>query len=100
VDDDRIHDRIEQLVSEEHELWQREATGAATSDERRRLESLNVSLDQCWDLRRRRALRDAGRDSEAAAVRDPDVVERVLKHGAAVPALSLGGRRGSTVRVS
>jgi hypothetical protein len=76
VADDQIHGRIEQLVSEEHELWQREAAGDATAEERRRLEALQVSLDQCWDLlRQRRALREAGRDPEAAHVRDPDVVE-------------------------
>jgi Protein of unknown function (DUF2630) len=76
VADDQIHGRIEQLVSEEHELWQHEATGDATTDERRRLEALNVSLDQCWDLlRQRRALREAGRDPAAARVRDPDIVE-------------------------
>lgn len=74
--DDQIHSRIEQLVSEEHALWQRESTGGATADERRRLESLQVSLDQCWDLlRQRRALRDAGLDPETAHVRDPGVVE-------------------------
>lgn len=74
--DDQIHSRIEQLVSEEHELWQRESTGDATSDERRRLEALKLSLDQCWDLlRQRRALREAGRDPQAARVRDPSVVE-------------------------
>lgn len=76
MDDDQIHSRIEQLVSEEDELWQREAEGGASADERRRLQSLNVSLDQCWDLlRQRRALREAGLDAEAARVRDPDVVE-------------------------
>ena len=76
MDDDQIHGRIEQLVSEEHDLWQREAEGNAGEDERRRLESLQVSLDQCWDLlRQRRALRESGLDSEAARVRDPDVVE-------------------------
>jgi len=50
VNDDRIHDRIERLVSEEHGFWQREANGSASDDERRRLESLRVSLDQCRDL--------------------------------------------------
>ncbi len=76
MDDDQIHVRIERLVSEEHELWRREAEGGATVDEQRRLESLNISLDQCWDLlRQRRALRDAGLDAAAARVRDPDVVE-------------------------
>lgn len=76
MNDDEVHERIEQLVCEEHELWQREAEGATTIEERRRLESLKVSLDQCWDLlRQRRALREAGLDAEAARIRDPDIVE-------------------------
>ena len=52
--DDRIHGRIEELVSEEHELWEREAAGSATDDDKRRLDELKVSLDQCWDLLRQR----------------------------------------------
>ncbi|HSC91756.1 MAG TPA: DUF2630 family protein [Gaiellaceae bacterium] len=77
MSDDRIHGRIEELVSEEHELWQREAAGAASDDDRRRLAELRVTLDQCWDLlRQRRALRGAGLDEHAAQVRDPEVVER------------------------
>jgi len=76
MEDAQIHDSIEQLVQEEHELWQREAAGSATDDDRRRLESLKVSLDQSWDLlRQRRALREAGRDPDAADVRGVDVVE-------------------------
>jgi hypothetical protein len=76
MDDDQIHSRIEQLVADEHKLWQREAQGITSDEDRRRLESLNVSLDQCWDLlRQRRALRDAGRDADSAEVRDVDVVE-------------------------
>jgi Protein of unknown function (DUF2630) len=44
--------------------------------DRRRVQELKVSLDQCWDLlRRRRALRGAGLDPDAATVRDPSVVE-------------------------
>lgn len=75
--DEQIHGTIEQLVAEEHQLWERESRGEATGDDRRRLDELKVSLDQCWDLlRQRRALREAGRDDEAAQVRDPDVVER------------------------
>ena len=77
MEDDRIHGRIEQLVAEEHELWQREADGGASDADRRRLAELRVSLDQCWDLlRQRRALHDAGLDEDAARVRDPEVVER------------------------
>jgi hypothetical protein len=75
--DGEIHSRIEELVSEEHELWERESEGAVSEDDRRRLDSLKVTLDQCWDLlRQRRALREAGLDPEAAQVRPAEVVER------------------------
>ena len=76
MDDPQIHGTIEQLVAEEHQLWEREAAGNATEGERERLRELKVSLDQCWDLlRQRRALREAGRDPEAADVRRSEVVE-------------------------
>jgi hypothetical protein len=77
MDDSQIHGTVEQLVAEEHELWEREAAGNATEDDRRRLRELKVSLDQCWDLlRQRRARREAGRDPDEAGVRRPEVVER------------------------
>ena len=77
MDDQQIHGTIEQLVAEEHELWQRESDGRATADDRQRLQAVKVSLDQCWDLlRQRRALREAGLDSDAASARPPEVVER------------------------
>jgi uncharacterized protein DUF2630 len=76
MDDSQIHGTIEQLVAEEHELWEREATGNISQADRQRLQDLQVSLDQCWDLlRQRRALREAGGDPDAAAVRRPEVVE-------------------------
>jgi hypothetical protein len=75
--DEQVHGRIEELVAEEHELWKREDQGAATEDDKRRIEAVRVSLDQCWDLlRQRRALREADLDPETAHVRDPGVVER------------------------
>jgi uncharacterized protein DUF2630 len=77
MDDPQIHGTIEQLVDEEHELWEREAAGDASETDRRRLQELKISLDQCWDLlRQRRALREAGRDPDAANVRASEVVER------------------------
>ena len=76
MDDERIHERIEQLVGEEHELYERGAEGGLNDAEHRRLESIKIGLDQAWDLlRQRRALRDAGGDPDAARVRDPEVVE-------------------------
>ena len=77
MEDERIHERIEQLVAEEHELYERGAEGGLSESEHRRLEAVKVGLDQCWDLlRQRRALREAGYDPTAARVRDPEVVER------------------------
>jgi Protein of unknown function (DUF2630) len=76
MSDEQIHASIEQLVAEEHELWERESSGNATDADRRRLEAVQVSLDQCWDvLRQRRARRGAGLDPEGAEERPPDVVE-------------------------
>jgi len=76
MDDPQIHGTIEQLVAEEHELWERESTGNADDSDRRRLQQVKVSLDQCWDLlRQRRALREANSDPDEADLRRPEVVE-------------------------
>ena len=76
MNDPQIHTEIEQLVAEEHELWEREAAGTAGESDRQRLANVKVSLDQCWDLlRQRRALREAGGDPRGADVRRPEVVE-------------------------
>lgn len=77
MDDSQIHASIEKLVAEEHELWEREGAGEAGQADRERLGELKVALDQCWDLlRQRQALREAGRDPDAASARPPEVVER------------------------
>ena len=74
--DEGIHNRIEELVAEEHDLYARAADGGLSEAEHGRLESIKVGLDQCWDLlRQRRALREAGGDPAAAQARDPQVVE-------------------------
>jgi len=76
MEDPQIHGTIDELVNEEHELWQRESDGTASDDDRRRLQAVKISLDQCWDLlRQRRARRDAGFDPEQAELRRPEVVE-------------------------
>src|SRR5207248_5215474 len=77
MNDSEIHGSIEQMVEQEHALWEREAAGVATDDDRRQLDKLKVALDQCWDLlRQRRALRNAGGDPDSAEERPPEVVER------------------------
>jgi hypothetical protein len=80
VSDESIAARIERLVSEEHELRDREQADSpnpsALEEDKERLRAVEVELDRCWDLlRQRRALRDAGSDPEQAAVRDADTVE-------------------------
>ncbi len=76
MSEQQIHATIEQLVAEEHKLWDAESAGTATDADRRRLQEVKVSLDQSWDLlRQRRALRESGLDEEAAKTRPADVVE-------------------------
>ena len=77
MDDPQIHGAIEELVAEEHELWQRESAGQASEADRQRLAEIRISLDQCWDLlRQRRARREAGQEPDTAATRASEVVER------------------------
>ena len=76
MDDAAIHERIEKLVAEEHELWQQESEGDIDEGTRQRLRDLEVQLDQAWDLlRQRKALRHANLDPDAAQERDPATVE-------------------------
>ena len=65
---------IQELVAEEHRLFDKKTLD---DSETRRLEALQVELDQCWDLlRQRRALRETGRDESEAQIRPPEVVEK------------------------
>lgn len=77
--DESIGGRIERLVTEEHELRDREASEGTEPRESdaQRLRAIEVELDVCWDLlRQRRALRDAGADPDQAEARDSNTVER------------------------
>ena len=76
MDDNQIHDSIEQLVSEEHKLWELESAGRATGSDRARMEEVRVALDRCWDLlRQRRAREEFGLDPNDTAPRSADTVE-------------------------
>lgn len=76
MNDGEILSRISSLVDEEHELLQMEAEGQLTDPHRERMHSLEVALDQCWDLlRQRRARRSAGLDPDGAQPRDAATVE-------------------------
>jgi hypothetical protein len=72
--DQPVLDHIQTLVAEEHRLY---VHRSLNDSDRERLAKIEVELDQCWDLlRRRRALRDVGLDPNEAQVRPPGVVEK------------------------
>lgn len=76
MEESQVLGRIQELVQEEHKLWEKEADGSATAEDRRRLKDVEIGLDQCWDLlRQRRALTRAGRNPDEASARPPEVVE-------------------------
>ncbi len=81
MDEKSILGRIDELVDEEHGLRQRMLDGEIASDEERaRLRELEESLDQCWDLlRRRRAARSAGENPDAVEARPVEEVEGYLQ---------------------
>lgn len=77
MDDAQIHGKITQLVAEERDL---RAVSDHTPEQLVRLQQLEESLDQCWDLLRQRdALRDAGADPDAAQTRPVSEVEGYLQ---------------------
>jgi hypothetical protein len=76
MDDDEVVHRINALADEEHRL-ERSHEGEGLSDEEfARLQRIEESLDQCWDLlRQRRARRASGQNPDDAAARSADTVE-------------------------
>jgi len=81
MDDKQILERITALVDEEHELRTRRQSGEVSSaDEVTRLHELEESLDQCWDLlRRRRAARDVGSNPDEVSSKSKPQVEGYLQ---------------------
>lgn len=81
MDEKQIFDRIDALVAEEHQLRTKRLQGAIDpATESARLRDLEETLDQCWDLlRRRRALSDAGENPDEARPADVAQVEGYLQ---------------------
>jgi hypothetical protein len=80
MSDESIAARIERLVSEEHDLRDREQRDVSDDDalarDRERLREVEVELDRCWDLlRQRRAKEEFGQDPDEASARGADTVE-------------------------
>lgn len=72
--DKSVLQHIDELVTQEHRL---QAQESLTEDERARLRTIQVELDQSWDLlRQRRALRATGQDPDRAQVRPAEIVEK------------------------
>jgi hypothetical protein len=79
MEDQAVFHRINELATEEHEIWNKESRGEATDADRERLRRIQVTLDQCWDLlHQRRARRQAGLNPDDAKVRDEKTVESYL----------------------
>ena len=76
MDDHDVIGRIDQLVAQEHTLRERAAGDGLSEADQTKLRSLEVALDQCWDLlRQRRARREFGEDPAGAQVRPVSEVE-------------------------
>ncbi len=81
MDEKSILDTINGLVDEEHRLRAAAQAGEIASDEERtRLRTLEDSLDQCWDLlRRRRAAHSSGELADEVQTRPVTEVEDYLQ---------------------
>jgi hypothetical protein len=75
--DQPVLNHIQELVKEEHRLYEQGERVPLSETDRQKLAKVQVELDQCWDLlRQRRALREVGRDPDMAQVRSAQVVEK------------------------
>ncbi|MGH3240431.1 MAG: DUF2630 family protein [Spirillospora sp.] len=77
MDEKQILGRINEFIEEEHALREAHERGeTSNADAQQRLRSLEVALDQCWDLlRQRRARVAAGQNPDEAEVRPAAEVE-------------------------
>ncbi len=75
-----IQGHIEELVAEEHRLFDKAAEKPLDDDDRRRLADVNVQLDRYYDLLRQRRARDEfSQNPEQAHLRSGDTVEKYLQ---------------------
>jgi hypothetical protein len=80
MNDNAIHRHIEELVAEEHRLYEQSDDQRLSAEERKRLDELNVQLDRYYDLlRQRRAKREFGDDPDSAHIRSGKTVENYVE---------------------
>ena len=76
MDDTEIVNEINRLAEEEHRLEEAHIGEELSPEDSEKLRTIEVALDQCWDLlRQRRARRQAGQDPDGAEARPAPVVE-------------------------
>ena len=76
TDDVELHEQINELVREEHEL----RSSGGSRETRDRLALLERQLDQAWDLlRRRQAAREFGNDPDRVSPQPESQVEGYLQ---------------------
>jgi hypothetical protein len=94
-DDKELMERIERLAHEEHELFDRESRGEASTKERARLKEIEGELETSYDLlRARRARRSAGLDPDVEPVTEPEASRGSRGTHPVVPHGSIQGRTG------
>jgi hypothetical protein len=80
MNDEEIIAQISALADEEQRLEEAHVGEGLSDEERARLHSLEVTLDQLWDtLRQRRAKRNAGGNPDDAQERPAGTVEGYLQ---------------------
>ena len=78
--DEELVAQISALAEEEQRLEEAHVGEGLSDDERKRLRTIEVTLDQLWDtLRQRRAKRQAGQDPDGATGRSAETVEGYLQ---------------------
>jgi len=76
MEDTELLSEIHRLTEEEHRIERAHVGEALSAEELERMRSIQVTLDQCWDLlNQRRARRSAGQNPDEAHVRPETVVE-------------------------
>jgi Protein of unknown function (DUF2630) len=80
MEDEKIIAQISALAEEEQRLEEAHVGEGLSDEERDRLRSIEVTLDQLWDtLRQRRAKRSAGKRDDEVQTRSAETVEGYLQ---------------------
>jgi hypothetical protein len=82
MDDEDVLARIQSLMDEEQQLRHGQGDGGhpLARQEQERLRNLEVALDQCWDLlRRRRAREEFGQNPDGAEAQSEETVEGYIQ---------------------